>query len=489
MKIWPFSKKTKKSDHFELPQGVVLAPDDTEESLPNESHELAEADYSEHEEALLESSPNSQPLAFNETHKAAALKEEAFTAQHTLADFSNSHRTAPAMEIKAPAESSMLATSVPAPYPPASKSQTSGEADFVWSTDSSEYEDFIPPSDPSLFKTIVVMETVETVEKTAPAAYELDSASLPDSHEPTDIDDWVSPEQTASMSAAKSSDEDFLWPEQATIALNTMTAVDEFLAPPDLRANESNSDFSDSSALPAPFKAAEADDWLEPSPLLAAAAHEALNTASVNNTKVEPTDLLDYVDHSESLSELYTHPTHTSETWLSDVLAESPPSSLASLPLVTPKHANPEHTKKNGKPPKLKGFKEPVKEEDPKKKAEKNTSAEVKKTAPVVSTPSEPVPQPTKPQVLPVTPAEKPKAASQSHFAPQRQLSGASRIVPPGHLDRQNANPLAPYEDSLSDNLERFGKTIIHEDARFLKSSIDKLVEGYFSKQSSDDDF
>jgi hypothetical protein len=497
VKIWPFSKKTKKSDHFELPQGVVLAPADIEASLPIESHEHAEADYADHGETLLESSPSAQHVTLNEAHQAAALKEEAFASHQTLADFSNAHRSAPAMEIKAAVESSMhstkpLSAPSPASSSPQSKaalsgsrsdSQNASDPDFVWSTDSSDYEDFIPPSDPSIFEVVVEKEAVDALEP-APASYELAAASLPDSHEPTDLEDWVSPaETTAPFSPTNSSDEDFLWPEQAAAILKSVPAVDEFLAPPDLRANQSDSDLSDSSMLPAPFKAEEADDWIEPSPLLAAAAYEALNTASANSNKVEPTDLLDYVDHSESLSDLYTHPTHTSETWLSDVLSESPPSSLASLPLVTPKQADPEHAKKNGKASKVKGFKEPIKEEEPKKKADKKATA-------AISKPSEPVPQPTKPQILPVkTAAETPKSSPQSHFSSQRQPSGASRIVPPGHLDRQNANPLAPYEDSLSDNLERFGKTVMHEDARFLKSSIDKLVEGYFSKQSTDEDF
>jgi len=490
VKIWPFSKKTKKSDHFELPQGVVLAPADNEASLPIESQELAEADHhADHGETLLES---------YEIDNTAALKEEAFASQQTLADFSNAHRSAPAMEIKAALESSQRSTK-PLHAPNLSSaplngsrsdSQNASDPDFVWSTDSSDYEDFIPPSDPSIFEVVIEKEAVEPLEP-ASSSYELDVASLSDSHEPTDLGDWVSPpEATATFSTANSSDEDFLWPEQAAAVLNSVPAVDEFLAPPDLRANQPDSELSDSSVLPAPFKAEEADDWIEPSPLLAAAAYEALNTASANNNKVEPTDLLDYVDHSESLSELYTHPTHTSETWLSDVLAESPPSSLASLPLVTPKQTDPEHAKKNAKASKVKGFKEPLKEEEPKKKAEKTNLAADKKATGAVSKQSEPLPQPTKPQVLPAKPAaEAPKVSPQSHFSSQRQPSGASRIVPAGHLDRQNANPLAPYEDSLSDNLERFGKTVMHEDARFLKSSIDKLVEGYFSKQSTDDEF
>lgn len=53
-------------------------------------------------------------------------------------------------------------------------------------------------------------------------------------------------------------------------------------------------------------------------------------------------------------------------------------------------------------------------------------------------------------------------------------------------LDSNNYGPLPVYEDSMADELDRFGKKVILQDTRFMKNSIDNLIERYFS--SKDDD-
>jgi hypothetical protein len=57
---------------------------------------------------------------------------------------------------------------------------------------------------------------------------------------------------------------------------------------------------------------------------------------------------------------------------------------------------------------------------------------------------------------------------------------------PTALLDTNNYGPLPVYEESMADELDRFGKKVILQDTRFMKNSIDHLVERYFS--SKDDD-
>jgi hypothetical protein len=62
-----------------------------------------------------------------------------------------------------------------------------------------------------------------------------------------------------------------------------------------------------------------------------------------------------------------------------------------------------------------------------------------------------------------------------------------SSIIPQDHLHQQALNPLSPYQDSMADNLEKFGQRVMLQDAQFLKRSIDNLVENYFSLKDDEE--
>jgi hypothetical protein len=503
--LWPFSKKNKQGEPVDLPDGVVLASPDTysvalahEPVLMTEDHTPPAPTRDVPEQLGNHSNNGSAP-----SHHAAPAHVGPQVSQASQAAMLENlaRQSAAQVQTEQPPIHRAPSSDIPPVWPPVMTGSETGvyqSAQVRASADSRHQAQSVPmqPSVPSVASSQPVMPAAthkpmatEKAELVWPSKAELDPDFIEPSkplqlealyhqsvdapvqgalygNEPEDLNDWLPSTDEPLYNSApvqESKTEATFWENVSPMGAPA-EASDDFFAPPHIRSVEDVS--HEAADLPPQFRSDKEDDWLMPSASLAAAAHQALNTPMAT-TPQEPNDLLDYVDHSDSLSELYQTPEHTSDTWLTDVLsetarsAEGPPEGTAN--------------RKPEKPPRLKGFKEPVKPKEGKAKAPKAQAAQQPLTPP--PNPEAYTPMALKPTVPPKVPASFPAIKP-----------GESRIVPEGYLARQNANPLAPYQDSLSDNLERFGKAIIQEDTQFLKKSIDNLVAGYFSQKEADED-